>query len=154
MSLNAGLFPHRPPVDETDRGSRVVSLDTDEAAALCGSLASDTATSILSRLFEEPTTASDLADAVDTSLQNAHYHLDRLREAGLIRVVDTWYSSRGVEMDVYAPTHDEFVIAPAADDAASVPNDAASPSDDDSRVGEDGPLVGEERAPLVAGQLD
>jgi predicted transcriptional regulator len=147
MSLNAGLFPHRPPVDEPDRGSRVVCLDTDEAAALCGSLASDTATSILSRLFEEPTTASKLADRVDTSLQNAHYHLDRLREAGLVRVVDTWYSSRGVEMDVYAPTHDEFVIAPPSDDATSE-------STDDARVDEDDRPGAERRAPLAVGQSD
>jgi predicted transcriptional regulator len=147
MSLNAGLFPHRPPVDEPTRDSRVVSLDTDEAAALCGTLASDTATSILSRLFEEPMTASDLADCVDTSLQNAHYHLDRLREVGLIRVVDTWYSSRGVEMDVYAPTHDEFVIAPSSDDAESA-------SAEDVQMGEDGSLGEPEQGPLVVGQSD
>ncbi|WP_380677192.1 ArsR/SmtB family transcription factor [Salinigranum sp. GCM10025319] len=132
MSLNAGMFPYRPPVEEPDRETRVVTLDTDEAASLCGSLASETATDILARLFEEPMTASDLAERVDTSLQNAHYHLERLRESELIRVVDTWYSSRGVEMNVYAPTYDEFVIVPSAVDAAGgrPGDDAAGPEDD------------------------
>ena len=119
MSLNAGLFPHRPPVDEPERERLVVRLGTAEAADLCRSLASETATRILARLYDEPTTASDVADHVDTSLQNAHYHLERLSEAGLVEVVDIWYSSRGVEMNVYAPAYDEFVVAPpAAEDAA------------------------------------
>jgi DNA-binding transcriptional ArsR family regulator len=116
MSLNAGMFPHRPTVDEPERDTRVVALDTEEAATICSSLASETANRILSRLFEDPATASDLADEVDTSLQNAHYHLDRLQKSGVVRVVDTWYSSRGVEMNVYAPTHDEFVITPPTGD--------------------------------------
>lgn len=116
MSLSAGLLPHRPPVDEPDHETRVVTLDTEEAAALCRSLGSETATAILDRLFDEPTTASGVAERVDTSLQNAHYHLERLQEAGLVEVVDTWYSSRGVEMSVYAAVYDEFVIVPATDD--------------------------------------
>lgn len=143
MSLNAGLFPHRPPVDETERDTRVVTIGTDEAARVCACLASETATRILARLFDEPMTASDVADHVDTSLQNAHYHLGRLSESGLVRVVDTWYSSRGVEMDVYAPTHDGFVLAPDS----SAAGDAAL----DERTDDDGPAEGEE-PPLVAGR--
>jgi DNA-binding transcriptional ArsR family regulator len=114
MSQNAGLFPHRPQVDETERDRRTLTIGTEEAAHACACLASETATRILAHLFDEPTTASDVADRVDTSVQNVHYHLDRLVESGLVRVVDTWYSSRGVEMDVYAPAHDEFVLAPAS----------------------------------------
>ncbi|WP_318569716.1 helix-turn-helix domain-containing protein [Salinigranum marinum] len=138
MSLNAGMFPHRPPVDEPERETRTVTLGTEQAAALCGALASETATSILARLFEEPMTASDLADRVDTSLQNAHYHLERLRESDLIHVVDTWYSSRGVEMNVYAPTCDELVIAPSGADADA---------EDETETGEKEP----ETTPLIAG---
>jgi DNA-binding transcriptional ArsR family regulator len=149
MSLNAGLLPHRPPVDEPDRDTRVVPLESEEATSLCGSLASETATSILSRLFEEPMTASDLAECVDTSLQNAHYHLERLRDSDLIRVVDTWYSSRGVEMKVYAPTHDELVIAPDRTDGPS-PGDASGETDrTDDQHPDDG-----ETSPLVVGPSD
>jgi DNA-binding transcriptional ArsR family regulator len=137
MSLNAGMFPHRPTVDEPDRDTRVVALDTEEAATICASLASETANRILSQLFAEPATASDLADRVDTSLQNAHYHLERLQEADIVRVVDTWYSSRGVEMNVYAPTHDEFVITPPAPD-----DDRA----DGGSEAEDAPLVDARRS--------
>jgi DNA-binding transcriptional ArsR family regulator len=146
MSLNAGAFPHRPPVDDPEPDTRVVRLDTEEAATLCGRLASETATSILVSLFEEPMTASDVADRVDTSLQNAHYHLDRLEESDLVRVVDTWYSSRGVEMKVYAPSHDEFVISLSPDDDAGPDKEATAPDEDDSTEGER-----REHQPLVAG---
>jgi hypothetical protein len=43
----------------------------------------------------------DIVDDVDTTLQNVHYHLNRLHEAGVIDVVDTAYSEKGREMNVY-----------------------------------------------------
>jgi len=55
-------------------------------------------------LYEEPQTASDIAKSLDMSVQNAKYHLDKLEEAGLIEIIDIWYSDRGREMNVYAPT--------------------------------------------------
>jgi DNA-binding transcriptional ArsR family regulator len=74
-------------------------------------LSSETATEILAELSDEPTVASEVADRVGTSLQNAHHHLGRLREADLVRVVETWYSSRGSEMKVYAPVNERLVFA-------------------------------------------
>jgi DNA-binding transcriptional ArsR family regulator len=115
MSTETGLLPHRPPVEEPDRGTRVVELDTREASEVCGVLASETATNILATLNEEPMVASDVADRVGTSLQNAHHHIGRLREVDLVHVVDTWYSSRGSEMKVYAPVDERLVVAASND---------------------------------------
>lgn len=111
MTSETGLLPHRPPVDEPDRGTRVVDLGTAEAAELCGVLSSETATDILAALSDEPMATSGVAERVGTSLQNAHHHLGRLRETDLVRVVDTWYSSRGSEMKVYAPADERLVLA-------------------------------------------
>lgn len=110
-------LPHRPPVESVDGGTRVVELGTDEMSTLCGVLASETARTLLSAIEAEPRTASDVADHVDTSIQNALYHLRRLREAGLVTVVDTWYSSRGTEMKVYDTTHSRLVFAMPASEA-------------------------------------
>jgi DNA-binding transcriptional ArsR family regulator len=104
-------LPHRPPVESVDGGTRVVELGTDETDTLCAVLASETARTLLTAIEAEPRTASDVADHVDTSLQNALYHLRRLREAGLVTVVDTWYSSRGSEMKVYDTAHSRLVFA-------------------------------------------
>ena len=123
MATETGLLPHRPPVDEPDRETRVVELDTAEAAELCGVLSSETATEILAALSEEPMVASDVAEQVGTSLQNAHHHLGRLRETDLVRVVDTWYSSRGSEMKVYAPVNERLVLAASEDGAEPAPDE-------------------------------
>jgi len=61
-------------------------------------------------LYEEPQTASDIAKSLDMSVQNAKYHLDKLEEAGLIEIIDIWYSDRGREMNVYAPTQSSSII--------------------------------------------
>lgn len=111
-------LPYRPPVESVDCGTRVVELGTEEMGTLCGVLSSETARALLAAIDEEPQTASDAAERVDTSIQNALYHLRRLREADLVTVVDTWYSSRGTEMKVYDSAQSRLVLAtPAAGSA-------------------------------------
>ncbi|QCC48201.1 ArsR/SmtB family transcription factor [Halobellus limi] len=109
----SGVLPPEPDrgATEEDGGDlRVLPLDDDEAARLINCLAADTARSTLTALQNDPATASELADGVGTSLQNVRHHLDNLREAGLVRVVDTRYSVKGREMKVYAPTRDSLVV--------------------------------------------
>jgi DNA-binding transcriptional ArsR family regulator len=97
--------------DEREEGDlQTLWLDSDEAGDLLSSLASDTARSVLTSLHEEPATASEVADRVDTSLQNARHHLNNLQEADLVEVQETRYSSKGREMSVYAPARDPTVV--------------------------------------------
>jgi len=100
------------PEAEADAGEdmRVLWLEDDDAESLIASLSSDTARSILSALHEQPHTASELAETVDTSLQNARHHLSNLREADVVEVTDTRYSVKGREMNVYAPADDSLVV--------------------------------------------
>jgi DNA-binding transcriptional ArsR family regulator len=98
--------------DDADEGSdpRVVGLDDDETGAVLSALSSDTARSVLAALHDDPGTASEVATRVDTSLQNAQYHLGRMGDAGLVEVVDTVYSEKGREMKVYAPADRPLVV--------------------------------------------
>lgn len=116
----AKLFPFRPDRDHDTAGPRLVNLQDDGASDVFSALSADTARTILSRIYESPATASDVAEAADTSLQNARYHLEKLESAGLIEDVDTWYSSRGTEMTVYGPTNDPLVVAAGDDESESV----------------------------------
>ena len=104
------LFPLRRSVEPTGEEPRLVDIDEDAADEVFGALSSETARSILAALYEEPRTASDLAEAVDTSLQNVRYHLEKLVDAELVEVADTWYSERGTEMKVYAPRSESLVL--------------------------------------------
>lgn len=130
-------FPMGPSDVDPEQEPTVVSLD--DADAMIEALASETRRRIVAALGEEPMPPSGVAEAVDTSLQNVVYHLDTLTDVGLVEVVETGYSARGAEMDLYAPTaapvvicvgdeRSERLVASAVDDE---PTPAVSPTSSD-----------------------
>ena len=83
----------------------------DSADRTFEALGAETTRRVYAALCREPATPSDLADRLDTSLQNLSYHLDKLESAELVTDAGVQYSSRGREMTVYAPRHDPLVVA-------------------------------------------
>lgn len=107
----SSIFPLRDTVTNDDQGGpRLVDLDEETADEVFEALAAQTTRKIFLSLHEEPQTASDLAEMTDTSVQNVQYHLEKLETVELIDTVDTWYSERGSEMNVYAPTDESLVL--------------------------------------------
>ncbi|WP_293028687.1 helix-turn-helix domain-containing protein [Natronococcus sp.] len=106
----ARLFPFRSEPESEEGHPRIVDLEGEDADAVFGALSSTTARRIYARVDDEPSTPSDIAEAIDSSIQNVRYHLENLEEAGLVEVVDTWYSSRGNEMSVYAATDGPLIV--------------------------------------------
>ncbi|MFB6301635.1 MAG: ArsR/SmtB family transcription factor [Haloferacaceae archaeon] len=100
--------PDRSAAEEDD--PRVVGLDDEATGDVLAALSSETARDLLAALHEDPDTPSGIAERVDTSLQNAQYHLQRMDDADLLAVVDTVYSEKGREMDVYAPANRPLVV--------------------------------------------
>lgn len=100
---------------DTDTSPATVALE--DADDVVDALTSDTARAVLAHLYGESATASDVASAVQTSVQNAQYHLDRLVAAGIVEVVGSWYSERGTEMDVYGPRNEPLIVVAGAPDA-------------------------------------
>lgn len=107
MATNTELLPRR---SEPDPESEPAVVSISDAGATFDVLGSRTAREILAALYDEPGTASDVAEETDSSLQNVAYHLENLREAALIETVDTWYSPKGREMDVFAPTGEPLLL--------------------------------------------
>lgn len=119
------LAPRSPPVPDTE--PRWLSLR--RAGPVFDALAPASARSILATLADTPSPASVVAETVGTSTQNAVYHIDALQSAGLLTVVDTWYSDRGKEMDVFAASHDPLVVRIETPPAhAKRPEEAPSPA--------------------------
>ncbi|WP_231188612.1 helix-turn-helix domain-containing protein [Haladaptatus sp. DYF46] len=85
-------------------------LAGDFGARVFNVLGSETARRIYLHLQDETATASEIAEHADTSIQNAQYHLTKLREAELVEVADTEYSTKGSEMNIYAATDDPLII--------------------------------------------
>ena len=109
-SCMKSLLPLKSPVESTSEGSRVISLSEEAADEVFETLSSSTSRQVLSLLYEEPRPATELADETETTVQNIRYHLDKLSSADLIAVADTWYSEKGTEMKVYAPTESALVV--------------------------------------------
>ena len=112
----ADLLPGQRDSDDQPDPPRVVGIDGDDADEVLSALSAGTAREILSSLHEEPATASEIADRVDTTLQNTQYHLDSLTEAGLVVETDTVYSEKGREMSVYGPADRALVVVAGEED--------------------------------------
>ena len=107
----SSIFPLRENVTlDDEREPRLVDLDEETADEVFTALSSGTTRTIFLELHKAPQTASDLSDVTETSVQNVQYHIEKLLDADLIEVVDTWYSERGSEMKVYAPQDESLVL--------------------------------------------
>ncbi|WP_137283229.1 ArsR/SmtB family transcription factor [Halorussus salinisoli] len=93
-----------------DEQPRILEMTEGDADEVLDALAPETRRRTLRALFERPATTSELADRLDTSVQNVHHHLSKLEETGLVEPVDTVYSEKGNEMTVYGPASDPLVF--------------------------------------------
>ncbi|GGL70325.1 ArsR/SmtB family transcription factor [Halocalculus aciditolerans] len=117
------LLPSRDrdvePSSDQDGALRVLDVGDEDADAVFDALSAETTRTILAEVHRETGTPSALAERADTSVQNAMYHLEKLRDADLVRVADTEYSSRGREMSVYAPPEEPMVVFVGAEERRS-----------------------------------
>ena len=108
MSTLTDILPTGPPT--SDARTRIVEMNDEEADDVLDVLASATRRDVYRRLLDQPATASELADGLDTSLQNVSHHVSALEDAQLVEGVGRRYSEKGNEMVVYGPTSDPLVF--------------------------------------------
>jgi DNA-binding transcriptional ArsR family regulator len=114
------LIPSRSSIErDPPEPAQIIDLNGDVADEVFDALSSKTSRQVLTAVYEDPKPASELADAADTSLQNTHCHLENLRDAELIEVVDTAYSAQGYELKIYGPTNRSVVVFTGDDETAS-----------------------------------
>lgn len=94
----------------SDERLRVLDVAGEETDEVLDALSSETSRAMYRTLFEAPATPSEIADRVDTSVQNVNYHVTNLQAAGLVEPIDTRYSQKGNEMTVYGPATDPLVL--------------------------------------------
>lgn len=114
MDRLAGRIARRLQQDPDDPD--FLDLGDEAAGQIFDALGSETSRAVLSVCYEGPQTASDLADELDTSIQNASYHVEKLTAAGLLEPVRTRYASNGREISVYGPSKEAIVLV-AGDDS-------------------------------------
>ncbi|WEL18185.1 Transcriptional regulator containing HTH domain,ArsR family [Halorhabdus sp. SVX81] len=113
------LLPLKSATQSRDRDldPQLLGLTEESAGDILSAISSLTARRILDILYDEPRPTSEIATTLDSSVQNVSYHLERLEDADLVEVVDTWYSAQGREMDVYGPTNSALVLYTGAETA-------------------------------------
>lgn len=105
------LFESTPDIsDSPDGPPKVLCFNDEETQRIISTLSSDTCQSVFQALQENPQAAKDIAADLDTSVQTIWYHIGNLEEIGLIEVVDTCYSQKGTEMDIYGPVAEPHLI--------------------------------------------
>jgi DNA-binding transcriptional ArsR family regulator len=104
------LLPRRVETDRRPDDARVLDIEGEAADRAFEVLSSATARRILTAIYDQPRTPPEVRDEVGTSLQNVHYHLDRLEDADLIEPAGVSYSEKGSEMTVYAPRSEAVVL--------------------------------------------
>lgn len=103
-----------------ERSPDVIGVNSEDADALIGALSSQTARDILQAIHDTPSTPSEIAEEVDTTVQNVRYHIDNLQDAELIDVNGTRYSEKGREMKVYSPARPLVVFVGGDDDSSAL----------------------------------
>lgn len=88
----------------------MIDLSEEESEEILDALATRTRRQLYLLLFDSAATTSELAEQVDTSVQNVHHHISVLRDVNLVEPVDTVYSAKGNEMTVYGPASDPLVF--------------------------------------------
>lgn len=116
---NQPLLPLHAVPESEDTSARIVGLTDEEADLVFDALFSTTARRIYTAVSDEPAAPPELAETLDLSLQNVHYHLRNLQDAGLIEPVGTSYSEKGIEMTIYAPAADPLVLTGGGADERS-----------------------------------
>jgi hypothetical protein len=104
------LLPLRGESQSTPGEPRVLGLDDDAADEAFETLTASTTRTVLSTIYEQPSTPTEIRDEIGTSLQNVHYHIGKLEDADLIQPSGVGYSEKGTEMTVYAPANEAVVL--------------------------------------------
>lgn len=104
------LLPLRGESHSSPDEPRILGLDGDAADEAFKALTASTTRTVLSIIYEHPSTPTEIRDEINTSLQNVHYHLGKLEDAGLIEPAGMGYSEKGTEMALYAPTNEAVVL--------------------------------------------
>jgi len=91
----------------------LVSLEENESKALAQVMSNDTARKILDLLSKkESATETDVAKDLKLPLSTAHYNLQALVKANLVKAEEFHYSEKGKEVNHYSLANKIIIIAP------------------------------------------
>ena len=90
----------------------LVDLNEKKTGKLAEIITSDTSRNILNYLTEKEDSEQNIAQTLNIPISTVHYHLQKLQEAGLVKVEEFHYSKKGREVNHYKLVNKYIIIAP------------------------------------------
>ncbi len=98
----------------------ILPLNDKNSKEISQIISNDTARNILEAIASEPLSASEIAEKLSIPLTTVQYNLDKLNNAGLVKVERTKYSEKMKRVKIYAPQRKFVVIVPEKTDRKNV----------------------------------
>jgi DNA-binding transcriptional ArsR family regulator len=90
----------------------ILPLNDKNSKKISRIISNDTARNILEAIASEPLLTSELAEKLRIPLSTVQYNLEKLNDAGLVKVERTKYSEKMKHVKIYAPQRKFVVIVP------------------------------------------
>jgi len=91
----------------------VISMNDENAKIIAMELANDKGRMVLESIFEGKKSSSEVAKELNMSLPTVLFHIERLKDTGVIKVIETNLSKKFREIKYYGPTKKAILIIPS-----------------------------------------
>jgi len=98
----------------------ILPLNDKSSKLISQIISNDTARDILETISDAPRSTTEIAEKLGIPLTTVQYNLEKLAEAGLVKVARTRYSRKMKPVKLYAPQRKYVVIAPGTAERSDV----------------------------------
>jgi DNA-binding transcriptional ArsR family regulator len=98
----------------------ILPLNDKNSKLISQVISNDTARDILETISDAPRSTTEIAEKLGIPLTTVQYNLEKLAEAGLVKVARTRYSRKMKPVKLYAPQRKYVVIAPGKAERSDV----------------------------------
>ncbi len=105
-------MPAENPEDEFTEKIKILATDDEKIKSFGELFTNDSSREILQLLFNEELSATQIAQKTDISLQLVKYHLIKLQDLGIVKIIKIEKNSKSKDMKIYSATKFSIVIVP------------------------------------------
>jgi len=98
--------------DDLTEKIKILATDDEKIKSFGEIFSNDSSRKILQLLFNEELAATQIAQKTDISLQLVKYHLNKLRDLGIVKISKIEKNSKSQDMKIYSATKFSIVIVP------------------------------------------
>lgn len=105
-------MPTENPEDEFTEKIKILATDDEKIKSFGELFTNDSSREILQLLFNDALSATQISQKTDISLQLVKYHLIKLLDLGIVKIIKIEKNSKSKDMKIYSATQFSIVIVP------------------------------------------